>query len=206
MGGSAPSVSGQAPPQVEEDLGEEVVLRREPAVERGEGDAGPLGHGLHDDRVVAARPRPAPWRPRRPGPAVRPARRTGSGGRRGTGRHWPLAPCIRRSGRPRLLRPDLYVCPECRSLTEPVARHENSFYKRSQADRRPEGATVGDDDAAGSPAVLADLNDPDVFVPGVPHETFAHWRATDPVQLDRAPRRAHLLVGHLLRRGGRREP
>jgi len=28
---------------------------------------------------------------------------------------------------------------------------------------------------------LADLNDPGAFVPGVPHETFAHWRRTDPV-------------------------
>ena len=32
-----------------------------------------------------------------------------------------------------------------------------------------------------SPVVLEDLNDPDVFVRGVPHETFAHWRRTDPV-------------------------
>lgn len=28
---------------------------------------------------------------------------------------------------------------------------------------------------------LADLNDPGAFVPGVPHETFSHWRRTDPV-------------------------
>jgi cholest-4-en-3-one 26-monooxygenase len=32
-----------------------------------------------------------------------------------------------------------------------------------------------------SPVALEDLNDPDVFVRGVPHETFAHWRRTDPV-------------------------
>lgn len=38
-----------------------------------------------------------------------------------------------------------------------------------------------------SPAVLADLNDPDVFVAGVPHETFAHWRRTDPVHKTRHP-------------------
>ena len=38
-----------------------------------------------------------------------------------------------------------------------------------------------------SPAVLADLNDPDVFVAGVPHETFAHWRRTDPVHLTLHP-------------------
>jgi cholest-4-en-3-one 26-monooxygenase len=31
------------------------------------------------------------------------------------------------------------------------------------------------------PAGLADLNDLDVFVEGVPHETFAYWRRTDPV-------------------------
>ena len=38
-----------------------------------------------------------------------------------------------------------------------------------------------------SPAVLADLNDPDVFVAGVPHETFAYWRRTDPVHLTKHP-------------------
>jgi cholest-4-en-3-one 26-monooxygenase len=38
-----------------------------------------------------------------------------------------------------------------------------------------------------SPAALADLNDPDVFVRGVPHETFEHWRATDPVHLTKHP-------------------
>ena len=38
-----------------------------------------------------------------------------------------------------------------------------------------------------SPAALADLNDPDVFVAGVPHETFAHWRRTDPVHLTKHP-------------------
>jgi cholest-4-en-3-one 26-monooxygenase len=38
-----------------------------------------------------------------------------------------------------------------------------------------------------SPAALADLNDPDVFVRGVPHETFAHWRRTDPVHLTAHP-------------------
>ena len=38
-----------------------------------------------------------------------------------------------------------------------------------------------------SPAMLADLNDPDVFVAGVPHETFAHWRRTDPVHLTKHP-------------------
>ena len=38
-----------------------------------------------------------------------------------------------------------------------------------------------------SPAALADLNDPDVFVRGVPHETFAHWRRTDPVHLTKHP-------------------
>lgn len=38
-----------------------------------------------------------------------------------------------------------------------------------------------------SPAVLADLNDPDVFVRGVPHETFAYWRRTDPVHLTKHP-------------------
>jgi cholest-4-en-3-one 26-monooxygenase len=38
-----------------------------------------------------------------------------------------------------------------------------------------------------SPAALADLNDPDVFVRGVPFETFAHWRRTDAVHLTRHP-------------------
>ncbi len=38
-----------------------------------------------------------------------------------------------------------------------------------------------------SPAALADLNDPDVFVRGVPHETFEYWRATDPVHLTTHP-------------------
>ena len=38
-----------------------------------------------------------------------------------------------------------------------------------------------------SPVALADLNDPDVFVRGVPHETFAHWRRTDPVHLTAHP-------------------
>ncbi len=38
-----------------------------------------------------------------------------------------------------------------------------------------------------SPAALADLNDPDVFVRGVPHETFAYWRRTDPVHLTKHP-------------------
>ena len=32
-----------------------------------------------------------------------------------------------------------------------------------------------------SPPALADLNSPDVFVAGVPHETFAYWRRHDPV-------------------------
>jgi cholest-4-en-3-one 26-monooxygenase len=39
----------------------------------------------------------------------------------------------------------------------------------------------------GSPTILDDLNDPDVFVRGVPHETFAHWRRTDPVHLTDHP-------------------
>ncbi len=34
---------------------------------------------------------------------------------------------------------------------------------------------------------LADLNDPDTFVAGIPHETFAHWRATDPVHWTEHP-------------------
>src|SRR5258706_5849978 len=38
-----------------------------------------------------------------------------------------------------------------------------------------------------SPAALADLNDPDVFVAGVPHETFEYWRTTDPVHLTKHP-------------------
>jgi cholest-4-en-3-one 26-monooxygenase len=38
-----------------------------------------------------------------------------------------------------------------------------------------------------SPTALADINDPDVFVAGVPHETFAHWRRTDPVHLTLHP-------------------
>jgi cholest-4-en-3-one 26-monooxygenase len=38
-----------------------------------------------------------------------------------------------------------------------------------------------------SPAALEDLNDPDVFVRGVPHETFEYWRATDPVHLTTHP-------------------
>jgi cholest-4-en-3-one 26-monooxygenase len=38
-----------------------------------------------------------------------------------------------------------------------------------------------------SPALLADLNDPDVFVAGVPHETFSYWRRTDPVHLTKHP-------------------
>lgn len=39
----------------------------------------------------------------------------------------------------------------------------------------------------GTEPQLADLNDPDVFVAGVPHETFAHWRAHDPVHLTPHP-------------------
>jgi cholest-4-en-3-one 26-monooxygenase len=39
----------------------------------------------------------------------------------------------------------------------------------------------------GTPTMLEDLNDPDVFVRGVPHETFAHWRRTDPVHLTDHP-------------------
>jgi cholest-4-en-3-one 26-monooxygenase len=39
----------------------------------------------------------------------------------------------------------------------------------------------------GTPTMLEDLNDPDVFVRGVPHETFAHWRRTDPVHLTEHP-------------------
>jgi cholest-4-en-3-one 26-monooxygenase len=38
-----------------------------------------------------------------------------------------------------------------------------------------------------TPVALQDLHDPDVFVRGVPHETFAYWRATDPVHLTRHP-------------------
>jgi cholest-4-en-3-one 26-monooxygenase len=38
-----------------------------------------------------------------------------------------------------------------------------------------------------SPAALADLNDPDVFVAGVPHETFEYWRRNDPVHLTQHP-------------------
>jgi cholest-4-en-3-one 26-monooxygenase len=38
-----------------------------------------------------------------------------------------------------------------------------------------------------SPALLADLHDPDVFVAGVPHETFAYWRRTDPVHRTHHP-------------------
>jgi cholest-4-en-3-one 26-monooxygenase len=34
---------------------------------------------------------------------------------------------------------------------------------------------------------LADLNDPDAFVAGVPHETMAHWRRTDPVHWTHEP-------------------
>ena len=36
-------------------------------------------------------------------------------------------------------------------------------------------------------ADLADLNDHDAFVAGIPHETFAHWRATDPVHWTEHP-------------------
>ncbi len=36
-------------------------------------------------------------------------------------------------------------------------------------------------------AELADLNDPDTFVAGIPHETFAHWRANDPVHWTEHP-------------------
>ncbi|MGZ8752058.1 MAG: cytochrome P450 [Acidimicrobiia bacterium] len=36
-------------------------------------------------------------------------------------------------------------------------------------------------------ADLADLNDPDAFVDGVPHETFAYWRAHDPVHWTEHP-------------------
>ncbi len=36
-------------------------------------------------------------------------------------------------------------------------------------------------------AELADLNDPDAFVAGIPHETFAHWRANDPVHWTEHP-------------------
>jgi cholest-4-en-3-one 26-monooxygenase len=39
----------------------------------------------------------------------------------------------------------------------------------------------------GTERALADLNDPDVFVAGVPHETFAHWRQHDPVHLTLHP-------------------
>jgi cholest-4-en-3-one 26-monooxygenase len=39
----------------------------------------------------------------------------------------------------------------------------------------------------GTPTMLEDLNDPDVFVRGVPHETFAHWRRTDPVHRTEHP-------------------
>ena len=39
----------------------------------------------------------------------------------------------------------------------------------------------------GTPTMLEDLNSPDVFVAGVPHETFAHWRRTDPVHLTEHP-------------------
>src|SRR6188474_2017337 len=45
----------------------------------------------------------------------------------------------------------------------------------------------GDPMTVDSPVVLEDLNDPDVFVRGVPHETFAHWRRTDPVHLTAHP-------------------
>ena len=34
---------------------------------------------------------------------------------------------------------------------------------------------------------LADLNDPDAFVAGIPHETFAYWRAHDPVHWTEHP-------------------
>ncbi|HZJ26522.1 MAG TPA: cytochrome P450 [Acidimicrobiia bacterium] len=34
---------------------------------------------------------------------------------------------------------------------------------------------------------LADLNDPDAFVGGIPHETFAYWRAHDPVHWTEHP-------------------
>lgn len=34
---------------------------------------------------------------------------------------------------------------------------------------------------------LADLNDPDAFVDGIPHETFAYWRAHDPVHWTEHP-------------------
>ena len=36
-------------------------------------------------------------------------------------------------------------------------------------------------------AELADLNDPDAFVGGIPHETFAYWRANDPVHWTEHP-------------------
>jgi cholest-4-en-3-one 26-monooxygenase len=36
-------------------------------------------------------------------------------------------------------------------------------------------------------ADLADLNDPETFVAGIPHETFAHWRANDPVHWTEHP-------------------
>ena len=36
-------------------------------------------------------------------------------------------------------------------------------------------------------AELADLNDPDAFVDGIPHETFAYWRAHDPVHWTEHP-------------------
>lgn len=39
----------------------------------------------------------------------------------------------------------------------------------------------------GTPTMLEDLNSPDVFAAGVPHETFAHWRRTDPVHLTEHP-------------------
>ena len=57
-----------------------------------------------------------------------------------------------------------------------------------------------------SPAVLADLNDPDVFVRGVPHETFAHWRRTDPVHLTKHPEGHSYWSVTDVRRGGAGEP
>ena len=54
VGGSAVRDVGELAAPDEQDLGEQVVLGREPAVDRGEGDPGAVGHRLHHDRVVAA--------------------------------------------------------------------------------------------------------------------------------------------------------
>ena len=80
----------------------------------------------------------------------------------------------------------------------------HSIMSSQQLEPRPEGAhgmatTM-------PPADLADLNDPDAFVDGIPHETFAYWRAHDPVHWTEHPTDGPVLVGHDLRRGRRREP